>query len=147
MPAGLKGVRGSAGRRGPGGRPGVMGDQGDQGVDGLKGKNCFGGHFWKRICPLNVSNRNSVFRPLLQSEPNSVSLGVPGPKGSLGAKGAPGRPGPCGNPPDTNGFMFTRHSQNLLVPECPAGSAELYSGYSLLFINGNNRAHGQDLGN
>ncbi|KAF0030983.1 hypothetical protein F2P81_017714 [Scophthalmus maximus] len=48
--------------------------------------------------------------------------------------------------PEKDGFLFTRHSQNLFVPSCPAGSNEVYSGYSLLFINGNNRAHGQDLG-
>lgn len=32
------------------------------------------------------------------------------------------------------------------VPVCPAGTTFIYSGYSLLFINGNERAHGQDLG-
>lgn len=58
-----------------------------------------------------------------------------------------GRPGSDGNPPEKDGFLFTRHSQNLYIPSCPAGSREVYSGYSLLFINGNNRAHGQDLGN
>lgn len=42
--------------------------------------------------------------------------------------------------------MFTKHSQELSVPQCPPGSSSLYDGYSLLFINGNNRAHGQDLG-
>lgn len=49
-------------------------------------------------------------------------------------------------PTRRNGFLFTKHSQELYVPRCPEGSSLLYSGYSLLFINGNNRAHGQDLG-
>lgn len=64
----------------------------------------------------------------------------------LGAKGIPGRSGPCRDTPETDAFMFTRHSQNIFIPECPAGSTAMFSGYSLLFINGNNRAHGQDLG-
>lgn len=34
----------------------------------------------------------------------------------------------------------------MTVPDCPEGSTILYRGFSLLFINGNNRAHGQDLG-
>lgn len=64
----------------------------------------------------------------------------------MGAKGVLGQPGPCADIKE-DGFLFTRHSQELHIPECPAGSTQLYSGFSLLFINGNNRAHGQDLGN
>lgn len=73
--------------------------------------------------------------------------GVVGLRGPVGTKGVLGPPGPCRDTPEKDGFLFTRHSQNLFVPSCPAGSNEVYSGYSLLFINGNNRAHGQDLGN
>lgn len=75
-----------------------------------------------------------------------VSTGTAGLQGPTGAKGAPGPPGPCTDAPQQDSFLFTRHSQELYIPECPAGSTEVYSGYSLLFINGNNRAHGQDLG-
>lgn len=32
------------------------------------------------------------------------------------------------------------------MPDCPHGTSRIYSGYSFLFINGNERAHGQDLG-
>lgn len=73
--------------------------------------------------------------------------GVAGRRGPLGAKGAKGVSGSQGSSVDHSGFLFTKHSQSVLVPECPAGSTKMYSGYSLLFINGNNRAHGQDLGN
>lgn len=78
---------------------------------------------------------------------DSVLTGEEGSKGSAGAKGRPGRPGPYADTPEQDGFLFTRHSQSHFVPECPAGSTPMFSGYSLLFINGNNRAHGQDLGN
>lgn len=75
-----------------------------------------------------------------------LSTGAAGLQGHTGAKGVPGPPGPCIDAPHQDSFLFTRHSQELYIPECPAGSTEVYSGYSLLFINGNNRAHGQDLG-
>lgn len=77
---------------------------------------------------------------------NPLSTGTAGLQGHTGAKGVPGPPGPCIDSPHQDSFLFTRHSQELYIPECPAGSTEVYSGYSLLFINGNNRAHGQDLG-
>uniref|UniRef100_A0A8C6WBW3 Collagen, type IV, alpha 3 n=1 Tax=Nannospalax galili TaxID=1026970 RepID=A0A8C6WBW3_NANGA len=44
------------------------------------------------------------------------------------------------------GFVFTRHSQTTAAPSCPEGTQPLYSGFSLLFVQGNERAHGQDLG-
>lgn len=75
-----------------------------------------------------------------------LSTGTAGLRGHTGPKGEPGPPGPCIDAPQQDSFLFTRHSQELYIPECPAGSTEVYSGYSLLFINGNNRAHGQDLG-
>lgn len=75
-----------------------------------------------------------------------VSTGSAGVQGPTGAKGVLGPPGPCTDSLQQDSFLFTRHSQELYIPECPPGSTEVYSGYSLLFINGNNRAHGQDLG-
>lgn len=80
------------------------------------------------------------------SQQDPVSTGSAGLQGPTGAKGVPGPPGPCTDGPQQDSFLFTRHSQELYIPECPAGSTQVYSGYSLLFINGNNRAHGQDLG-
>ncbi|NWW62844.1 CO4A3 protein, partial [Ifrita kowaldi] len=44
------------------------------------------------------------------------------------------------------GFIFTRHSQTTKIPSCPQGTSQIYVGYSLLFVQGNERAHGQDLG-
>lgn len=45
-----------------------------------------------------------------------------------------------------HGFLITRHSQSTEVPFCPEGSNLIYDGYSLLYVQGNERAHGQDLG-
>ncbi|CAL8345266.1 unnamed protein product [Merluccius merluccius] len=43
-------------------------------------------------------------------------------------------------------FLIAKHSQNTSVPGCPPGATFIYDGYSLLFINANEKAHGQDLG-
>lgn len=89
-----------------------------------------------------------VIREAPDSSTNaSVSTGITGKQGPVGAKGVRGPRGAIGDIRDKDSFLFTRHSQTRNTPECPAGSTTLYSGYSLLFINGNNRAHGQDLGN
>lgn len=87
--------------------------------------------------------------------------GLPGPKGELGnngfpgaagrfgspgVPGGPGLPGVQGGPAPSRGFTFARHSQTTNVPDCPPGSDLLWSGYSLLYVQGNGRASGQDLG-
>lgn len=61
------------------------------------------------------------------------SLGPPGP---VGAKGA--------TPPTS--YLFVRHSQSLDVPECQTGQTKLWEGYSLLYIEANEKSHHQDLG-
>jgi len=65
-----------------------------------------------------------------------------GQKGFIGPPGAPGLPGPV----LPTGFMLVRHSQTTSVPQCPPGSSLLWDGYSLLYLEGNERAHSQDLG-
>lgn len=70
-----------------------------------------------------------------------------GSKGSPGAKGKQGVKGSSG--PSTSviqGFVYTRHSQSRDIPLCPGGTKQLHIGYSLLFVQGNRRAYGQDLG-
>lgn len=54
--------------------------------------------------------------------------------------------GPPGTPSVDHGFLVTRHSQTVDEPQCPPGTKILYHGYSLLYVQGNERAHGQDLG-
>ena len=73
-----------------------------------------------------------------------------GPPGSDGLPGLKGRPGDTGPPAAgtvMRGFVFTRHSQTTAIPSCPEGTEPLYSGFSLLFVQGNEHSHGQDLGN
>jgi len=65
--------------------------------------------------------------------------------GGKGFDGVPGTPGPPG-PVLPTGFMLVRHSQMTSVPQCPPGSTSLWDGYSLLYLEGNERAHSQDLG-
>uniref|UniRef100_A0A3Q2PUQ0 Collagen IV NC1 domain-containing protein n=1 Tax=Fundulus heteroclitus TaxID=8078 RepID=A0A3Q2PUQ0_FUNHE len=69
-------------------------------------------------------------------------LGSPGISGQKGVRGLPGRTAACHD----DGFLMARHSQTIKVPDCPNGTSLIYAGYSLLFITGNERAHGQDLG-
>jgi C-terminal tandem repeated domain in type 4 procollagen len=46
----------------------------------------------------------------------------------------------------TSNDDYSRHSQTTAVPMCPPGTELMWDGYSLLFIQGNEKAHGQDLG-
>lgn len=74
--------------------------------------------------------------------------GLPGEDGFPGAQGAtgdPGFPGPPGRTPPS-GFLVVRHSQTESEPECPDSTSRLWTGYSLLYIEGNERSHHQDLG-
>lgn len=75
-----------------------------------------------------------------------TSSGQAGFPGALGIQGFPGERGSPGSPAPSRGFFYTRHSQAVIIPECPGGTALMWSGYSLLYIQGNERAHGQDLG-
>lgn len=66
--------------------------------------------------------------------------------------GPRGLPGPAGQPCEIQqdymtGIVLVRHSQTSEVPRCEPGHTKLWDGYSLLYIEGNERAHNQDLGN
>lgn len=69
--------------------------------------------------------------------------GLDGPPGPDGLQGPPGPPGTTSV---AHGFLITRHSQTTDVPQCPQGTVHIYDGFSLLYVQGNKRAHGQDLG-
>ena len=67
------------------------------------------------------------------------NTGPPGPKGSAGR--------PCSAAADyLTGILLVRHSQTTTVPQCERGHVKLWDGYSLLYIEGNEKAHHQDLG-
>ena len=44
------------------------------------------------------------------------------------------------------GNILVRHSQASRVPDCGEGEEKLWDGFSLLYIEGNEKAHHQDLG-
>jgi len=68
-----------------------------------------------------------------------VVVGDPGPSGSKGRDGSPG-------PVLPSGYMLVKHSQTTAIPSCPPGSRKMWDGYSLLYLEGNEKAHSQDLG-
>uniref|UniRef100_A0A3Q3WUJ2 Collagen IV NC1 domain-containing protein n=1 Tax=Mola mola TaxID=94237 RepID=A0A3Q3WUJ2_MOLML len=125
-PQGQSGSLGSPGSPGRDGLPGQPGEPGDSGLDGPPG---FSG----------PSGRKGDNGPAGQPGPR----GYPGPPGSDGPQGLPGLPGSVSA---AHGFLITRHSQGRDVPFCPDGTNLIYDGYSLLYVQGNERAHGQDLG-
>ena len=43
-------------------------------------------------------------------------------------------------------YFLAKHSQTSVIPDCPHGMRKMWDGYSLLFIQGNEKPHGQDLG-
>jgi len=69
-------------------------------------------------------------------------LSIVGPAGPGGAKGREGSRGPV----LPSGYMLVRHSQTTRVPTCPPGATQMWDGYSLLYMEGNEKAHSQDLG-
>ena len=44
------------------------------------------------------------------------------------------------------GYTLVKHSQLKQVPLCPSEMTQLWVGYSLLFVEGQEKAHNQDLG-
>uniref|UniRef100_A0A3B4A7R9 Collagen IV NC1 domain-containing protein n=1 Tax=Periophthalmus magnuspinnatus TaxID=409849 RepID=A0A3B4A7R9_9GOBI len=161
---GLRGFRGRDGSPGPDGAqgedqdsaltlitvlltsldvPGAAGEQGTQGEPGLPGVSGPPGDSGQMGPPVRGFDGPQGANGL----PGFSGLpGAEGFRGDLGRKGAIGPPGKLEGASHSDGFLFTRHSQSLHIPECPAALSRVYSGFSLLFINGNNRAHGQDLG-
>uniref|UniRef100_A0A8B9G438 Collagen IV NC1 domain-containing protein n=1 Tax=Amazona collaria TaxID=241587 RepID=A0A8B9G438_9PSIT len=118
---------GSKGQKGSPGFPGPSGDPGPPGCDGFTGDKGDPGY----------PSAGLISFPF---------TGQPGLVGFPGLQGLPGLPGTIIAGPTRRGFIFTRHSQSTRIPSCPHGTSQLYVGYSLLFVQGNERAHGQDLG-
>lgn len=75
-----------------------------------------------------------------------MEIGTRGMDGLPGPDGLQGPPGPPGTSSIAHGFLITRHSQTTDSPQCPQGTVQIYEGFSLLYVQGNKRAHGQDLG-
>lgn len=121
----MPGLAGEKGMSGPAGFPGRDGAKGDTGFVGPPGS------------------------PGLPGQP-----GLDGPPGQAGIPGSPGFPGskgeagvPCDIAPDyLTGILLVKHSQSQTVPTCEREHIKLWDGYSLLFTDGDERAHSQDLG-
>lgn len=127
-PPGFPGLEGKVGAPGLPGAPGIPGLKGTPGFPGPAG---------------------------LPGAP-----GLPGPKGDRGfdgppgVAGLPGPPGPKGMQGQSctetgdylTGILLVKHSQSTSVPQCPPGQITLWDGYSLLYIEGNEKSHHQDLG-
>lgn len=124
-PAGQPGIPGEKGMTGPPGFPGVPGAKGAPGFEGAPGAPGLPG-----------------------------LIGPVGPPGLTGVQGPPGLPGlkgesglPCEQTPDyLTGILLVKHSQSQNVPVCEPGHIKLWEGYSLLYTDGDERAHSQDLG-
>ena len=105
------------GMKGERGKEGMPGLPGLPGLPGIKGERGFSG---------------------LPGPP-----GLPGPRGNAGTPGLPGISGSD----YLMGILLVRHSQSATVPLCPQNMQKIWDGYSLLYIEGNEKAHNQDLGN
>lgn len=70
---------------------------------------------------------------------SNVLLGY---RGNPGPKGLPGMPGRS----VSVGYLLVKHSQSDQTPMCPVGMSKLWDGYSLLYFEGQEKAHNQDLG-
>uniref|UniRef100_A0A8C5X819 Collagen IV NC1 domain-containing protein n=1 Tax=Malurus cyaneus samueli TaxID=2593467 RepID=A0A8C5X819_9PASS len=115
----VRGDPGDMGIRGAPGNPGPRGPQGARGPPGSQG----------REGPKGMI-RNEISSTFLQGPP--------------GQTGVPGQPGP--HIRSASGFLLVLHSQSDREPLCPQGMPKLWTGYSLLYLEGQEKAHNQDLG-
>lgn len=78
----------------------------------------------------------------------SFSVGIKKLFNVPGHRGRPGTPGPTGMPGRSVsvGYLLVKHSQSDQTPMCPVGMSKLWDGYSLLYFEGQEKAHNQDLG-
>ncbi|XP_019636449.1 PREDICTED: collagen alpha-4(IV) chain-like isoform X1 [Branchiostoma belcheri] len=135
-PLGPPGFSGPKGEFGPPGPPGAPGPQGS-GFPGPPGP------------PGPEGSRGPPGGPGFPGPKGEAGIGFPGPSGFPGPQGDRGPPGPSGSDGE-GGYrtfnLMTRHSQTTMVPQCLPGMTKMWEGYSLLHGEGNERAHGQDLG-
>jgi collagen type IV alpha len=171
-PPGLRGEKGNFGQRGIDGVPGFPGSKGDKGEAGTDGRVQIGLKGMTGL-PGSKGDRGQKGEPGMigfqgeRGEVGSIGLvGAPGPRGppglrgEIGLSGQPGidgRPGPAGPKGEAGlpcsaaadyltGILLVKHSQTEEVPQCDAGHIKMWDGYSLLYVDGNDYPHNQDLG-
>lgn len=144
---GSDGAPGADGEVGGPGIPGVSGDKGEAGNDGDVGDN---GE------PGEQGPNGTVGEPGEDGDDgDDGDEGDEGPEGDQGegaAEGEEGDEGDCGcekRPTvckSCDVHVVTRHSQTTEVPECPEGFKSLWTGYSLVMLEGNGYSLAQELG-
>lgn len=92
---------------------------------------------------MSLSNKNKLLKFNTNSSCQTFPLFLF--PGQPGKPGRPGIPGPAGRG-SSIGYTLVKHSQDSQVPMCPQGMAKLWDGYSLLYVEGQEKAHNQDLG-
>uniref|UniRef100_A0A3B3DSJ3 Collagen IV NC1 domain-containing protein n=1 Tax=Oryzias melastigma TaxID=30732 RepID=A0A3B3DSJ3_ORYME len=123
-PAGPPGEKGNPGNQGPVGGVGPMGPKGERGDPGLQGEEgAVGEKGETNTPPLAFCFRFS---------------GRPHPSVLLGPTA------PCQE--KNMGFLLVVHSQSVNIPRCPPQTEKLWDGYSLLYLEGQEKAYTQDLG-
>uniref|UniRef100_A0A3P9AR29 Collagen IV NC1 domain-containing protein n=1 Tax=Maylandia zebra TaxID=106582 RepID=A0A3P9AR29_9CICH len=125
-PPGETGSTGQFGHPGLNGEQGPCGDKGDYGPQGCKG------------CDGAPGLKGDKGEPGLPGE-----SGVVGQKGNRGPEGEKGSHGPT---KELNLGLLVMHSQSANTPRCPGNMNTLWEGFSLLYLEGQERAHTQDLG-
>uniref|UniRef100_A0A8C8DUG4 Collagen IV NC1 domain-containing protein n=1 Tax=Oryzias sinensis TaxID=183150 RepID=A0A8C8DUG4_9TELE len=126
---------------------GVPGERGPSGPRGLQG-------------PLGIRGEPGPQGP--PGDSVSGTPGTPGFRGNFGQMGHPGLEGMEGTPSTVSlqrytrlylnddhisvGYLLVKHSQSEEKPMCPVGMSKLWDGYSLLYFEGQEKAHNQDLG-
>ncbi|KAH9527761.1 type IV collagen, variant 2 [Dermatophagoides farinae] len=153
---GMNGLIGPQGQRGDKGdscvAPLITGEKGEKGERGFPGREGYAG-------PAGVAGEKGQVGPKgergLDGLPGLPGMkgergfdGLAGPAGLKGNQGPRGYPGLAGDSASNyfTGILLVRHSQQSSIPECPHGMGKLWDGYSLLYIEGNEKAHSQDLG-
>lgn len=122
-------MKGFPGQRGENGFEGSLGEIGNYGKDGNRG-----------------------LKGMIGESGSRGERGLDGHDGKRGHEGGQGIDGDEGDKytiPNNSiwpGYLYAIHNQSTSIPMCPPGMSKISEGYSLIFLEGNRFAYGQDLG-
>uniref|UniRef100_A0A3Q2Y1M9 Collagen IV NC1 domain-containing protein n=1 Tax=Hippocampus comes TaxID=109280 RepID=A0A3Q2Y1M9_HIPCM len=151
----VPGERGLPGRQGIQGPRGIQGESGPRGPPGDADQINKLGYFSGFIGPIGQKGMPGIGgtpgTPGFRGEAGQVGhAGLQGMEGTSdrGNRGKPGVPGLPGMPGRSVsvGYLLVKHSQSEKTPMCPVGMSKIWDGYSLLYLEGQEKAHNQDLG-
>lgn len=149
----MPGVSGTPGTPGFRGEFGQIGHPGLEGMEGTSGTVRQPGgvaklrlndliYRWKLEVYKDTQMRLHLNHDQLNRELNKPLHSGTGHRGNPGTTGLPGMPGRS----VSVGYLLVKHSQSEEKPMCPVGMSKLWDGYSLLYFEGQEKAHNQDLG-